>query len=177
MKLQITLKLQSISLVESTGIEPVTSCLQGRRSPSWANPPNRRSLIVSSLLPIESPAKRVSIGEEKPICKGAFRFQRNAEFAKRASTKWWAKMDSLFCGKATPVATVHRTVAKSRLSSPVKISLVQPFSFPLAPVLNWWAKMDSNHRPHDYQSCALASWAIGPYQLHFLFRYIFPCTL
>ena len=29
----------------------------------------------------------------------------------------------------------------------------------------WWAKMDSNHRPHDYQSCALASWAIGPYQL------------
>ena len=124
----ISLVLQSISLVESTGIEPVTSCLQGRRSPSWANPPNRRSLIVSSLLPIESPAKRVSIGEEKPICKGAFRFQRNAEFAKRASTKWWAKMDS-------------------------------------------------NHRPHDYQSCALASWAIGPYQLHFLSRYIFPCTL
>ena len=36
----------------------------------------------------------------------------------------------------------------------------------------WWAKMDSNHRPHDYQSCALASWAIGPYQLHFLSRYI-----
>ena len=27
--------------------------------------------------------------------------------------------DSLFCGKATPVATVHRTVAKSRLSSPL----------------------------------------------------------
>ena len=31
----------------------------------------------------------------------------------------------------------------------------------------WWAKMDSNHRPHDYQSCALASWAIGPSCLHF----------
>ena len=29
----------------------------------------------------------------------------------------------------------------------------------------WWAKMDSNHRPHDYQSCALASWAIGPFRL------------
>ena len=41
----------------------------------------------------------------------------------------------------------------------------------------WWAKMDSNHRPHDYQSCALASWAIGPYQLPHLFRYIFLCTL
>ena len=27
---------------------------------------------------------------------------------------------------------------------------------------SWRAKVDSNHRPHDYQSCALASWAIGP---------------
>ena len=27
-------------------------------------------------------------------------------------------MDSLFCGKATAVASVHRTLAKSRLSSP-----------------------------------------------------------
>ena len=33
-----------------------------------------------------------------------------------------------------------------------------PFSF-----RKWWAKVDSNHRPHDYQSCALASWAIGPF--------------
>ena len=24
-------------------------------------------------------------------------------------------------------------------------------------IITWWAKMDSNHRPHDYQSCALAS--------------------
>ena len=69
---------------------------------------------LTPVLPIESPAKRVSIGEEKSICKGAFHFQWNAEFAKRTSTKWWAKMDS-------------------------------------------------NHRPHDYQSCALASWAIGPF--------------
>ena len=69
---------------------------------------------LTPVLPIESPAKRVSIGEEKSICKGAFHFQWNAEFAKRTSTKWWAKMDS-------------------------------------------------NHRPHDYQSCALASWALGPF--------------
>ena len=32
---------------------------------------------------------------------------------------WLPLLDSLFCGKATPVATVHRTVAKSRLSSPL----------------------------------------------------------
>ena len=27
----------------------------------------------------------------------------------------------------------------------------------------WWAWMGSNHRPPDYQSDALASWATGPY--------------
>ena len=31
---------------------------------------------------------------------------------------WWGRTDSLFCGKATPVETVHRTVSKSRLSNP-----------------------------------------------------------
>ena len=35
----------------------------------------------------------------------------------------------------------------------------------LAAIQSWWAKVDSNHRPHDYQSCALASWAIGPFPL------------
>ena len=39
-------------------------------------------------------------------------------------------------------------------------------------ISKWWAKVDSNHRPHDYQSCALASWAIGPYRLHIFPRYI-----
>ena len=71
---------RSFLLVEISGIEPLTSCLQGRRSPSWAKPP----------------------------------------------------YPSLF--------------------------------------LKWWAKMDSNHRPHDYQSCALASWAIGPYPYFFWWR-------
>ena len=26
----------------------------------------------------------------------------------------------------------------------------------------WWAQMESNHRPHAYQACALTSWAISP---------------
>ena len=76
------------------------------------------------------------------------------DFSQSLFKKWWAKMDSLFCGKATPVTTCHRHVVKSRLSSH------QAFK-------KWWAKMDSNHRPHDYQSCALASWAIGPFQNFF----------
>ena len=32
--------------------------------------------------------------------------------------KRWAKMDSFACGRTTAVASVHRTLAKSRLSSP-----------------------------------------------------------
>ncbi len=124
------------------------------------------------------------------------------------------KMDSLRCGAATAVATCHRHVAKSRLSSPfwhprserllnlfvpasyfsllevgwTRCAAAQPrrlqhatgmlpraafrvhfgglvlsgcLTFSYQPrilvCLKWWAKMDSNHRPHDYQSCALAS--------------------
>ena len=26
----------------------------------------------------------------------------------------------------------------------------------------WWAQVDSNHRPHAYQACALTSWAMSP---------------
>ena len=78
-------------------------------------------------------------------------------------------MDSLCCGKARLVATVHWTVAKSRLSSPFWLSRPLRCSVLWGSVSffrfcrSWWAKMDSNHRPHDYQSCALASWAIGPF--------------
>ena len=28
--------------------------------------------------------------------------------------------------------------------------------------LPWWAQMDSNHRPHAYQACALTAWAMSP---------------
>ena len=28
--------------------------------------------------------------------------------------------------------------------------------------LPWWAQMDSNHRPHAYQACALTNWAMSP---------------
>ena len=82
------------------------------------------------------------------------------------SKKWWAKMDSLSCGKATAVTICHRHIVKSRLSSHFVLlpnSSVPSDRFFYFAFLKWWAKMDSNHRPHDYQSCALASWAIGPY--------------
>ena len=46
-------------LVESTGIEPVTSCLQGRRSPSWANPPCRRNQIHNARF--QAAAKKLNL--------------------------------------------------------------------------------------------------------------------
>ena len=107
---------QSISLVESTGIEPVTSCLQGRRSPSWANPPYRRNQIHNLRI---------------------YLFKLNARL--------WLCFSSQI---------------KTRFAG---LLICSDMTF-----LKWWAKMDSNHRPHDYQSCALASWAIGPYPYFFL---------
>ena len=31
----------------------------------------------------------------------------------------------------------------------------------------WWAQMESNHRPHAYQACALTIWAMSPYVICF----------
>ena len=109
--LNFPLSTFNLLVVESTGIEPVTSCLQGRRSPSWANPP------FSS--------KHIS---------------QNTHLHKRK------------CLVASWFLLFH--------SNPLRWALNGALGFIK---LKWWAKMDSNHRPHDYQSCALASWAIGPF--------------
>ena len=119
--------------------------------PAELNPHLYASLLVL-FYQLKAQRSGFQLERRSRFAREHFAFRRNAEFAKRTSTSWWAKMDSLSCGKATPVETVHWTVSKCRLSSPSQT--LQSF---------WWAKMDSNHRPHDYQSCALASWAIGPY--------------
>ena len=51
----------NLFMVESTGIEPVTSCLQGRRSPSWANPPCKRSFEVVGQNGLEPSTSRLSV--------------------------------------------------------------------------------------------------------------------
>ena len=130
-------------LVEISGIEPLTSCLQGRRSPSWAKPPY---LFV----------------------------------------KWWAKMDSNHrphdyqsCALASwaigpyPYFFWWRVPGSNRWPPACKAGALPAELTPhFVRGLKWWAKMDSNHRPHDYQSCALASWAIGPFSSSLL-----RCTL
>ena len=39
---------------------------------------------------------------------------------------------------------------------------VQP-SLMAADTVGWWAQVESNHRPHAYQACALTFWAMSPY--------------
>ena len=50
----------------------------------------------------------------------------------------------------------------SRFVFIVQFSMCKLWAFAHSPSRAWWAKVDSNHRPHDYQSCALTSWAISP---------------
>ena len=40
----------------------------------------------------------------------------------------------------------------------------------------WWAQMDSDHRPHAYQACALTSWAMSPHVVEVIgFEPMTPC--
>ena len=39
----------------------------------------------------------------------------------------------------------------------------------------WWAQMESNHRPHAYQACALTIWAMSPYNIR-VFCQVFFCN-
>ena len=134
------ISVNSLGVVEISGIEPLTSCLQGRRSPSWAKPPYPFPMY----------------------------------------SKWWAR--TRFSAEK-PRRLQQSTGLLPRAAFRVHFGL-QPFKtrpsqswLPFQLFKKWWAKMDSNHRPHDYQSCALASWAIGPYRLLTSLRYIFACTL
>ena len=51
------------------------------------------------------------------VYRQALKRKKN-ELMNPSTRSWWGKVDSLFCGKATPVAACHRHTAKSRLSNP-----------------------------------------------------------
>ena len=52
------------------------------------------------------------------VCLSTGPETKKNELMKPSTRSWWGKVDSLFCGKATPVAACHRHTAKSRLSNP-----------------------------------------------------------
>ena len=74
------------------------------------------------------------------------------------ATFWWERVDSLFCGKATPVATCRRHVAKSRLSNPPSIENRQPLKG--LPIF-WWERVDSNHRSLRNRFTVCPLWPLG----------------
>ena len=63
-------------------------------------------------------------------------------------------VDSLCCGKATPVETCHWHVSKSRLSNPFHLTPKKNrYSFEYR--FFWWKVVDSNHRSHRRQIYSL----------------------
>ena len=54
------------------------------------------------------------------------------------------------------------------------------FAFSLLAILtfrSWWAQVDSNHRPHAYQACALTTWAMSPHLVEMKrFELLTPCV-
>ena len=60
----------SIVLVEIVGIEPATSCLQGRRSPSWAISPYLHFRKVVGPSGLEPPTLRLSVVRSSQLSYG-----------------------------------------------------------------------------------------------------------
>ena len=65
-----------------------------------------------------------------------------------------------------PSHNLHQMSQCSVFKVHLELSLIETIKSPVCDLMasinetlseKWWAKVDSNHRPHDYQSCALAS--------------------
>ena len=65
-----------------------------------------------------------------------------------------------------PSHNLHQMSQCSVFKVHLELSLIETLKLPVCNLMasinetlseKWWAKVDSNHRPHDYQSCALAS--------------------
>ena len=64
--------------------------------------------------------------------------------------------DSPGCGRATAVASVHRTLAKSRLSNPVSSPTTKKTNTFWCWSFLWWGRTDSNHRSETQQIYSLS---------------------
>ena len=173
-------------LVEISGIEPLTSCLQGRRSPSWAKPPYFASEVVGQN-GLEPSTSRLSVVCSSQLSYWPIRLllvestgiEPVTSCLQGRRSPSWANPPYEVGSGGPGLAFLRKS--HGGCNSPPDCCQEPPFEsilaccllelnrlgldFPITLLLKWWAKMDSNHRPHDYQSCALASWAIGPYRL------------
>ena len=88
----------------------------------------------------------------------------------RCSTIKISQTSSNFCWKTSLLPCFHHilhcSVFKVQFPIPLQKSdfnTQHSLNAEIQPLNWWWAQVDSNHRPYDYQSYALASWATGPY--------------
>ena len=78
---------------------------------------------------------------------------------------WWAQMDSNH--RLSSLRDFQRKSQKRPNKFAIDVCPFVPKQNTLRGkprlLLCWWAQMDSNHRPHAYQACALTSWAMSPF--------------
>ena len=82
---------------------------------------------------------------------GAPQKRKSSNSSRNYCSFWWRRVDSLFCGKATPVAARHWRTAKSRLSNPQMQKRQSLAGLPFC----WWRRVDSNHRSESQQIYSL----------------------
>ena len=88
-------------------------------------------------------------------CQSSFRICQQANF-EHPEGFWWAQMRFWY-------HLVASQPSAPRICSPRLCR-------------RWWAQMDSDHRPHAYQACALTSWAMSPYVVEVIgFEPMTPC--
>ena len=108
------------------------------------------SQYTYSLLLITSKNRRVDFSEE---WIGNSEEVKIANLRQKIGDFWWGRTDSLRCGEAMAVASVHRTLAKSLLSNPLSIQKVQ---HQMVLDFLWWGRTDSNHRSDTQQIYSLS---------------------
>jgi hypothetical protein len=144
-------------MVEPGGIEPPTSCVQGRRSPSWAMAPfDWYSFPYATLLLLTRLVTYKYMRLHSLVARFAY---ENPFFVKLLCLKAGWNLSSRqqwhFLLRLQPIKT-EKSAAHS-----VCVSLcLTPTSGWM--YKKWWVWEDLNFRPHPYQGCALTNWATDP---------------
>ena len=76
-------------------------------------------------------------------------------FGSSSFTSCFASLSSLFSFQGTP-ERISLLVGSSSSHTPL-YGLCASLTFATEPFGSWWAQVDSNHRPHAYQACALTN--------------------
>ena len=137
------------------GIEPPTHGASIHCSTNWATEPNYcGSRIWTYDLRVMSPTSYLAAPSRANNIKGGCGIRTHARFY----TPDGFQDRSLQPDLGNPPYIIVRTGFEPVLP-PWKGGVLTPWP---TDHINKWAQVDSNHRPHAYQACALTSWAMRP---------------